>query len=72
MAHRRKTFLVYPPNYSPGDGFKEVKTVKAAKREAAKMGSGANVTESIEVYKTSHSCWVSWFQGKSWDMEVQS
>jgi hypothetical protein len=50
MTHRRKKFLVYPPNYQPGDGY----VIKYSKRQAWKVavlfGAGASVDASIHIH----------------------
>lgn len=45
--HRRKTFIVYPPNYKPGDGFKEFKSLRQAKKRAYHLGSGTEICVNI-------------------------
>lgn len=39
------SYVVYPPNYQPGDGYKEVDTLKKAVRNAP----GSSISRCIEI-----------------------
>lgn len=48
----KTSWLVYPPNYEPGDGYKKVNFLKKAWNIACSMGIGAEVHSFTEkVYK---------------------
>jgi hypothetical protein len=52
MTHRRKQFLVYPPEYSPHSG-KRYK-VRFSKRQAWKLAAKLGAGASIDVNVTHH------------------
>lgn len=65
MSHRRKTFVVYPPNYKPGDGFKKVRSKRQAWKVANKPG--CEVHESIQTHPAPFKPWISWGgNGRVW------
>ncbi|UBM12826.1 hypothetical protein [Cupriavidus metallidurans] len=37
------SYVVYPPNYKPGDGYRNVDTLKKAQRRALALGPGAEI-----------------------------
>lgn len=63
MTHRRKEFLVYPPNYRPGalPKYRSFKSRKAAAKQAERWGESASVDVSINVHDRPHTRWVSSF-----------
>jgi len=65
MSHRRKEFVVYPPNYQPGDGFIKVRTVKAAKKQCRKYGIGSSVMPWIHQHPSRCKPWQT-----SWTMNL--
>lgn len=40
---KRKEFIIYPPDYKPGDGFKVRKSKRQANKVADHWGAGAEV-----------------------------
>ena len=57
--HKRKTFLVYPPNYKPGDGFVVRHSKLQAWKVAARMGAGASVDVDIQTHPARCKNWTS-------------
>ena len=57
--HTRKQYLVYPPNYVPGDGYATVYSKFQAYKIAVKMGGRASCYVSIQKFKNKRSNWVS-------------
>ena len=55
MTHKRKTFLVYPPNYTPGDGYKKAHSKRQAWKLANK--SGCQVHEVIATHPSPFAPW---------------
>lgn len=43
-----RSWIVYPPNYKPGDGYKKVRFLKRAWNIACAMGKGAQVHSHIK------------------------
>lgn len=54
-ASRTVSYIVYPPNYKPGDGYVKVKNKKAALKQAIKYGTGAEVDREISTKNKRHS-----------------
>ena len=65
--HTRKKFLIYPPEYKPGDGYKIRYSKLQAWKVAVKLGAGAFIDE--EVYKHPKRChaWTSSRLGRLWE-----
>lgn len=57
--HKRKTFLVYPPNYKPGDGFVVRHSRLQAWKVASRMGVGASVDVDIQIHPARCKHWTS-------------
>lgn len=57
--HTRKKFLVYPPNYIPGESrhYKECVSVRQAKKLAIKWGKGAIIYSNILRYEKKRTLW---------------
>lgn len=49
--HNRKEFIVYPPEYSPGDGYESFKSLGKAKKKAYKLGKGAMIFVGVNKHK---------------------
>jgi len=65
--HRRKVFLTYPPNYTPGDGYKTAYSKYQALKQAKKYGAGASTDERIFEYAKPHTRWISYDSGRCWE-----
>ena len=50
-ASRTVSYVVYPPNYVPGDGYVIEKTLKAAERRCRKKGFGIG-SDVVRFYQT--------------------
>ena len=57
--HRRKEYLIYPPNYVPGDGYQKRFSVLQAKKLCLKMGHGAHIRVSVFNYPAKFQPWKS-------------
>lgn len=57
--HRRKKFLIYPPNYKPGDGFVVRSSKLQAWKAARRMGVGASVDVGIQIHPARGKSWTS-------------
>jgi hypothetical protein len=57
--HRRKKFLVYPPNYKPGDGFVIRHSKLQAWKVAVRFGVGASVDVDIQLHPARRKYWTS-------------
>jgi hypothetical protein len=57
--HKRKAFLIYPPNYKPGDGFKLRHSKFQAWKVAIHMGGGACVDVCVKTHPARGSHWTS-------------
>jgi hypothetical protein len=58
--HRRKRFLVYPPDYKPGRGrYKVTHSKYQAMKMARRMGDGSEVDESVHVHPSRCKPWCS-------------
>ncbi len=57
--HRRKTFLIYPPNYKPGDGYKVRHSKFQAWKVAVRMGAGASVDVCVQIHPAARKNWIS-------------
>jgi len=55
--HNRKEFIIYPPNYKPGDGFKVRKSKRQAWKVAVKMGVGASVDVCTQSHEAPRTFW---------------
>ncbi|MGZ8953864.1 MAG: hypothetical protein ACXW0Q_04205 [Methylovulum sp.] len=55
--HRRKRFLIYPPNYKPGDGFLVRHSKLQAWKAATRMGVGACVDVSVHTHPGRRQPW---------------
>lgn len=56
--HRRKRFLIYPPNYTPGDGYVVRFSKRQAWKVAVKMGVGASVDVAVHLHPGKHKHWI--------------
>jgi hypothetical protein len=59
--HTRKQFLIYPPNYKPGDGFETRYSKFQAWKVALKMGEGAEIDVCVHKHPARFHDWVSSF-----------
>lgn len=48
-AIRTISYIVYPPDYSPGDGYKFAKNFLQAKRYARQFGAGATIYRELRI-----------------------
>ncbi|MNK14234.1 hypothetical protein D3C87_323330 [compost metagenome] len=57
--HRRKDFLVYPPNYSPQGGkkYERFKSLLQAKKRASKLGIGSEIWVSVCEHPAKFTRW---------------
>lgn len=69
--HRRKTFLIYPPSYKPGDGFKVRHSKFQARKVALRMGAGAGIDVCVQIHPAARKSWIS-STGPTPVMEVSS
>ena len=71
--HRRKTFLVYPPNYQPlditGPRYRTYRSKRQAFKQAARWGTGATVMDSIHIHLKPRTDWESSFSTCFWVMK---
>lgn len=51
-AHLTIGYVVYPPNYVPGDGYVRAKNRVAAMRQARRFGVGASINRNVAVRHT--------------------
>ena len=56
--HKRKQFLVYPPNYKLGDGYKVRHSRRQAWKTALKMGEGSHVDVSVQTHPRRRAHWI--------------
>lgn len=49
QSFQRIYYVVYPPDYKPGDGYLFRKNYRAALRQARKWGVGSTISRWIEV-----------------------
>ena len=57
--HTRKQFLIYPPNYKPGDGYKVRHSKRQAWKVAIRFGGGASVDVCVHRHARKHTGWIS-------------
>ena len=50
-----RSWIVYPPNYQPGDGYKHFKTLKKAWNVAVSMGVGSECHLVVEHWNKKYS-----------------
>lgn len=71
--HRRKQFLVYPPNYQPLDitttRYRTFKSKRQAFKQALRWGSGAAVMDSVHIHPKPRTSWQSSFSTCFWIMK---
>lgn len=68
----RKAFLIYPPNYKPGDGYKVRHSKRQAWKAAVRMGDGASVDVSINKHPRRHANWISSSGRALWVLEKRA
>jgi hypothetical protein len=69
MSHSRKAFLIYPPNYMPGDGYKVRYSKRQAWKVAVRMGEGASVDVCTQHHPAPRKSWVSFGSKLLWVVE---
>ena len=57
MTHRRKLYVVYPPDYQPGDGYKKRFSRLQATKTAARMGEGASILCWVHIHPSPRKEW---------------
>ena len=67
--HSRKVFLIYPPNYKPGDGYKVRHSKRQAWRVAVRMGEGASVDVETQTHPAPRTRWTSSVSRHLWVLE---
>jgi hypothetical protein len=70
--HRRKEFLVYPPNYDPMAGgirYRTFKSKRQAWKQACRWGVGTNIMESVHVHRAPRKHWESSRAERDWWVE---
>lgn len=55
VAQIKKSWIVYPPNYKPGDGYFKVPFLKDAWNKAYSLGTGAEVWSVHRIEKRGSS-----------------
>lgn len=70
--HRRKKFLIYPPNYTPGDGYQVRHSRLQAWKAAVRMGEGASVDVSTQTHPAPHANWISSSSRPLWVLEKRA
>lgn len=63
MTHRRKTFIVYPPNYKPGG---RVKKAKSLRQGWTAMPAGSSMVERISIHTKKHTECAVTITGRTW------
>ena len=66
--HKRKHFLVYPPNYKPGDGYVTTYSKRQAWKVAIKLGHGTCIDVAVYRHKRKHSNWYSSGGYRLWEV----
>jgi hypothetical protein len=67
--HRRKTYLIYPRNYKPGENYKVRRSKLQAWKTAVRMGEGASVSVDTQTYAARHMLWNSSVIRPLWVLE---
>jgi hypothetical protein len=50
-------YTVYPPNYSPGDGYSDCKSLTEAKSKCKKFGNGSSIMRTrVALYSDKWQC----------------
>ncbi len=57
--HRRKRFLIYPPDYQPGDGYIIRYSKYQAWKSAIKLGAGSAIDIRIHIHPAPFKGWIS-------------
>lgn len=65
--HRRKKFIIYPPDYQPGDSFEVRYSKRQALKEAVRMGIDASVDVSVYIHPSRGKLWTSSTQMGLWE-----
>lgn len=69
MAHRRKSWLVYPPNYTPGQHrYRTFHSKRKAFKQALKWGEGATVMDAVHIHPRARTPWQSSFSTGFWEI----
>ncbi len=66
--HVRKKYLIYPPNYRPGDGYVTRHSKFQAWKVAVRMGAGAAVDVSVQRHRSPRIMWYSSSGYCLWDV----
>lgn len=66
--HTRKQYLVYRPNYVPGDGYSTVYSKLQALKLALKLGDGASCDVNIQKFENKRTHWVSSSSKHLWEL----
>ena len=68
--HRRKEFVVYPPDYDPyvGRRYLAYKSLRKANLQARKFGAGSEIVEYVQEYRGPRQFWWSSSPGRSWTL----
>lgn len=67
--HTRKQFLIYPPNYQPGDGYKVRHSKRQAWKAAVRMGEGSSVDVETHTHPAPRTFWHSSTSRPLWVLE---
>jgi hypothetical protein len=70
--HTRKAFLIYPPNYKPGDGYKVRHSKRQAWKVAVRMGEGASVDVAMHTHTAPRTFWNSSSSRPLWVLEKRA
>ena len=69
--HTRKKFLIFPPDYKPGDGYLVRHSKLQAWKAAIKMGAGAGVDVSVQKHPRRCHEWISSRLDMLWEITVK-
>jgi hypothetical protein len=64
--HKRKSYLIYPPTYTPGEGYEVRYSKLQALKAAKKMGIGACVDVCTQWHPVRATQWISSHQKPLW------
>ena len=68
--HRRKRFVVYPPNYQPLTRmrYRVFRSKRQALKQARRWGTGATMMDAIYIHPKPRTSWQSSFSTGIWEL----
>ena len=69
--HNRKQYIVYPPNYKPGDGFSVRRSKRQAWKLAARLGNSATVSVCVRSHPRPFVDWTSSKTTHLWEVQTR-